>query len=90
MWLKSLQRLLNGCYYKSKFIVDIAIRVTSSTHTYIVCFLDLIISLRERLRTHKVFTKDQCFFILITLNLHKIICCGCVLESPKSYVVDVY
>ena len=35
-------------------------------------------SLRERLRTHKVFTKDQCFY----LNNHKF--------SIKSYVLDVY
>ena len=36
------------------------------------------IRLRERLRTHKVFTKDQCFY----LNYHKI--------SIKSYVLDMY
>ena len=35
-------------------------------------------SLRERFRTHKVFTKDQCFY----LNYHKF--------SIKSYVLDVY
>ena len=35
-------------------------------------------TLRERLRTHKVFTKDQCFY----LNYHKF--------SIKSYVLDVY
>ena len=35
-------------------------------------------SLRERLGTHKVFTKDQCFY----LNYHKF--------SIKSYVLDVY
>ena len=35
-------------------------------------------ALRERLRTHKVFTKDQSFY----LNYHKF--------SIKSYVVDVY
>ena len=35
-------------------------------------------SLRERLRTHKVFTKDKCFY----LNYHKF--------SIKSYVLDVY
>ena len=34
--------------------------------------------LRERLRTHKVFTKDQCFY----LNYHKF--------SIKSYVLDMY
>ena len=37
-----------------------------------------ILTLRERLRTHKVFTKDQCFY----LNYHKF--------SIKSYVLDVY
>ena len=35
-------------------------------------------SLRERLCTHKVFTKDHCFY----LNYH--------MFSIKSYVVDVY
>ena len=35
-------------------------------------------SLRERLRTHKVITKDQCFY----LNNRKF--------SIKSYVLDVY
>ena len=35
-------------------------------------------TLRERLCTHKVFTKDQCFY----LNYHKF--------SIKSYVLDVY
>ena len=35
-------------------------------------------TLRERLRIHKVFTKDQCFY----LNYHKF--------SIKSYVLDVY
>ena len=34
-------------------------------------------TLRERLRTHKFFTKDQCFY----LNYHKF--------SIKSYVLDV-
>ena len=38
----------------------------------------LDMSLRERLRTHKVFTKDQWFY----LNYYKF--------SIKSYVVDVY
>ena len=36
------------------------------------------IPLRERLHTHKVFTKDQSFY----LNYHKF--------SIKSYVLDVY
>ena len=35
-------------------------------------------SLRERLRTHKVFTKDQTFY----LSYHKF--------SIKSYILDVY
>ena len=37
---------------------------------------------RERLRTHKVFTKGQCFY----LNYHKFYIksyFGCVLESPR-------
>ena len=40
--------------------------------------LSKINTLRERLRVHKVFTKDQCFY----LHYHKF--------SIKSYVVDVY
>ena len=39
---------------------------------------DQSIPLRERLRTHKVFTKDHSFY----LNYHKF--------SIKSYVLDVY
>ena len=35
-------------------------------------------TLRERVRTHKVFTKKRCFY----LNYHKF--------SIKSYVLDVY
>ena len=45
-------------------------RTFSAAHT--------AIALRERLRTHKVFTKDQCFYF----NYHKF--------SIKSYVLDVY
>ena len=37
-----------------------------------------LFSLRERIRTHKVFSKDQCFY----LNYHKF--------SIKSNVLDVY
>ena len=37
-----------------------------------------LLPLRERLYTHKVLTKDQCFY----LNYHKL--------SIKSYVLDVY
>ena len=37
-----------------------------------------LFTLRERLHTHKVFTKDQFFY----LNYHKF--------SIKSYVLDVY
>ena len=40
------------------------------------------IALHERLRTHKFFTKDQCFYLNYHV-LHKIICFGCVLESPR-------
>ena len=39
---------------------------------------EINVPLRERLRTHKVFTKDLCFY----LNYHKF--------SIKSYVLDVY
>ena len=42
-----------------------------------ICGL-LLHSLREHLRTHKFFTKDQCFY----LNYHTF--------SIKSYVLDVY
>ena len=48
------------------------------TRTFIVSVRRRSSSLRERLRTHKVFTKDQ----YIYLNYHEI--------SIKSYVVDVY
>ena len=41
-------------------------------------FRFLSVSLRERLRTYIVFTKDQCF----DLHFHKF--------SIKSYVLDVY
>ena len=43
-------------------------------------------SLRERLRTHEIFTKDKTvvvFFPELPPDLHKIICCGCVLETPQ-------
>ena len=42
------------------------------------CSFEFSLTLRERLRTHKVYTKDQCF----SLNYHKF--------SIKSYVLDVY
>ena len=50
---------------------------------FLLCFSMLLVlcqlpSLRERLRSHKVFTKDQYFYI----NYHKF--------SIKSYVLDVY
>ena len=41
-------------------------------------FRNQFIALRERLRTYKVFTKDQCFY----LNHHKF--------SIKSFVLDMY
>ena len=44
----------------------------------IPCFENFYFALRERLRTHKVFKKDKCFY----LNYHKF--------SIKSYVLDVY
>ena len=46
-----------------------------------------IFSLRERLRTHTVFTKDQrfffFFFISVIINFHKIIDRRCVLQSSR-------
>ena len=45
--------------------------------------LDKYISLREGLRTHNVFTKDQCFYLNYHKFLIKIICLGCVLESSR-------
>ena len=42
-------------------------------------------SLRERLHTHKVFTKTSVFYLdyhKFSIN-DKIICFGCVLESPR-------
>ena len=44
----------------------------------VIFFSHVGTALRERLRTHKVFAKDQCFY----LNYHKF--------SIKSYVLDVY
>ena len=41
-------------------------------------FKVMYVTLRKRLRTHKKFTKDQCFY----LTYHKF--------SIKSYVLDVY
>ena len=55
--------LLRGCDFSSDFPVP----------NYCLYF-----TLQERLRTHKVLTKDQCFY----LNYHKF--------SIKSYVLDVY
>ena len=40
-------------------------------------------TLRERLRTHKDLTKDQCFCLNYRKFSIKIICFGCVLESPR-------
>ena len=46
-------------------------------HLGLACIWELA-ALRERLHTHKIFTKYQCFY----LNYHKF--------SIKSYVIDVY
>ena len=46
--------------------------------SYSVVLVQRTYPLRERLRTHKVFTKDQYFYI----NCHEF--------SIKSYVLDVY
>ena len=47
-------------------------------YIYAIYWSHGILSLRERLRTHKIFTKDHFF----TFNYHKF--------SIKSYVLDVY
>ena len=60
--------LLTGGQWKTKAF-DILQKLTNDT---------VWMLLRERLRTHKVFTLDQCF----CLNYHKF--------SIKSYVLDVY
>ena len=52
-------------------------------HLKIIIFTALK-SLRERLRTHKVFIKDQCFFLSqyhkISIKLHVV---DMLLESPR-------
>ena len=45
-----------------------------------------VYTLRERLRTHEVFKVDKIVVVFlpkIPPALNKIICCGCVLESPR-------
>ena len=42
-----------------------------------------IVPLRERLRSHEVFARDRCFLSQLSKNLHRVICRGCVLESPR-------
>ena len=59
------------------FIIFIAVKNFSILYRRVIVMLGLK-SLRERLRTHKFFTKDQNFY----LNYHKF--------SIKSYVLDVY
>ena len=59
------------------------IKVKTNILIWITCKFNILhkinlSALRERLRTHKFFTKDQCFY----LNYHKF--------SIKSYVLDVY
>ena len=76
------------------FVIEICSQLASSTYMYKNIKMSILqdqvsderfriigfsgFTLRERLQTHKVFTKDQCFY----LNYHKF--------SIKSYVVDVY
>ena len=59
-----------NCYMKREVIFQLSFNRK--------CLVSVRNTLLKRLRTHKVFTKDQCFY----LNYHKI--------SIKSYVVDVY
>ena len=49
-----------------------------SNNVTVIARIQSDLTLRERLRTHKILTKDQCFY----LNYHKF--------SIKSYVLDVY
>ena len=46
-------------------------------------------TLRERLCTHEIFTKDKIVVVIFSYLqpvLHKIICCGYLLESPPRGV----
>ena len=72
-------------YQRSIFVMGIhsaRLKMTRSSaisgHFCCIVLFVLIVSLRERLRTHKVPTKDQCLY----LNYHKF--------SINSYVLDVY
>ena len=70
------------------YVLNVSKRQIMTWFTKMTCFDERLanevvhffqtMSLRERLRTHKVFTKGQCFY----LNYHKF--------SIKSYVMDVY
>ena len=61
------------------FLIELFIVKSSVLHIMtFVKITEFDRSLCERLRTHKVFQKDQCF----NLNYHKF--------SIKSYVLDVY
>ena len=62
----------------SKMINNMFFLSSKSSCIWTLSFFGGIGALRERLRTHKVFQKDQCFY----LNYHKF--------SIKSYVLDVY
>ena len=49
----------------------------------LVVIKHVTLRIRERLRTHKVFTKDQCFFLLKNRQFSIKSCFGCVLELPR-------
>ena len=61
------------CHEKIFGVIKLILPVTEASY-----MLGLEVTLRERLRTHKFFTKDKCFYLIY----HKF--------SIKSYVLDVY
>ena len=78
---KDVRNLLNNRREWNVVFVKITIAspVLSCPKVPLMLYIVVVMPpLRERLRTHKVFTKDQCFY----LNYHKF----CI----KSYVLDVY
>ena len=86
------QTTIVACCYIISDTIGQALRPMILYENYEICILMNINenlkkrALRERLRTHKVFTKGKIVVVLfpkLLTVLHKIICCGCVLESPQ-------